>query len=41
VVIKVNEPIVIENFNNVTELGRFVLVKGYDVVAGGIITNTP
>jgi len=41
VVIKVNEPIVIENFNNVTELGGFVLVKGYDVVAGGIITNTP
>jgi sulfate adenylyltransferase large subunit len=38
--IKTDEPIVVENFNDVQELGRFVLVKGMDVSAGGIITDT-
>ena len=39
-IIKTDEPIVVENFNDVQELGRFVLVKGMDVSAGGIITDT-
>ena len=39
-IIKTDEPIVVENFNDVQELGRFVLVKGMDVTAGGIITDT-
>ncbi|MEW5806091.1 MAG: GTP-binding protein [Acidobacteriota bacterium] len=34
------DPIVVENFNNIQELGRFVLVRDLDVVAGGIITHT-
>jgi sulfate adenylyltransferase large subunit len=37
VVIKTDEPIVVENFNTIEELGRFVLVRGNDVTAGGII----
>lgn len=37
VVIKTDEPIVVENFNAIEELGRFVLVRGNDVTAGGII----
>lgn len=39
-IIKTSEPIVVENFNDVQELGRFVLVKDMDVTAGGIITDT-
>ena len=39
VTITTDEPIVIENFNDLEELGRFVLVKGFDVTAGGIITE--
>jgi len=38
--IKTSEPIVVENFNEIQELGRFVLVRDMDVVAGGIITDT-
>ena len=34
------EPIVVEDFNDIQELGRFVLVRDLDVVAGGIITHT-
>ena len=30
---------VIEGFNETPELGRFVLVKGEDVCAGGIVTH--
>jgi len=37
VIIKTSNPIVIENFNKSKGLGRFVLVKDEDVVAGGII----
>jgi sulfate adenylyltransferase large subunit len=33
-------PLVVENFNDIQELGRFVLVRDLDVVAGGIITHT-
>ena len=36
--IETNQPIVVENFNDIQELGRFVLVRRLDVVAGGIIT---
>jgi hypothetical protein len=32
---------VIEDFNEVQELGRFVLVRDMDIVAGGIIAGTP
>ena len=34
------KPIAVENFNDIEELGRFVLVRDLDVVAGGIITHT-
>jgi len=36
VIIKTEKPIVIENFNNIEEMGRFVLERE-DIVAGGII----
>jgi sulfate adenylyltransferase subunit 1 (EFTu-like GTPase family) len=39
VVIETAEPIVVESFYDVQELGRFVLVRGRDVVAGGIVTR--
>ncbi len=38
VVIKTNKPIIIENFNEVEELGRFVLER-LNTCAGGIITE--
>lgn len=38
--ISTRQPIVVENFNYIQELGRFVLTRGLDVVAGGIITRT-
>ncbi len=37
--IETKHPIVVENFSDTQELGRFVLVRGLDVVAGGIITH--
>jgi bifunctional enzyme CysN/CysC len=39
VVLEVSEPLVVESFYDVPELGRFVLVKNKDVVAGGIVTH--
>jgi len=39
VLIKTKRPIAIKRFNEVQELGRFVLVRGEDTVAGGIITE--
>jgi sulfate adenylyltransferase subunit 1 (EFTu-like GTPase family) len=36
--IKTEKPVVVEDFNDIPELGRFVLVRGNDVVAGGIVT---
>lgn len=36
--IKTKTPIVFTKFTDVKEMGRFVLVRGNDVVAGGIIT---
>ncbi len=37
--IETERPVVIESFYAVQELGRFVLVSGRDVVAGGIVTH--
>ena len=37
--IKAKRPVVTETFYDVPELGRFVLVRGHDIVAGGIITE--
>ena len=38
VVIKTKKPLAIRNFNDVQELGRFVLVQDENICAGGIIT---
>jgi sulfate adenylyltransferase large subunit len=40
VIIKTKSPIVVENFNDVKELGRFVLLRDNDTVAGGVVTHT-
>lgn len=40
VIIKTKSPIVVKNFNDIKELGRFVLLRDNDTVAGGIITHT-
>lgn len=37
VIIKTEKPTVIDNFNHIMQLGRFVLVKDKETVAGGII----
>ena len=39
VIIKTKKPIAIKNFNDVEELGRFVLVHDENICAGGIITQ--
>jgi sulfate adenylyltransferase large subunit len=39
VVIKTKNPICIKDFNEVQELGRFVMVRNENIVAGGIITT--
>jgi bifunctional enzyme CysN/CysC len=38
--IDTRQPLAVENFNFIQELGRFVLTRGLDVVAGGVITST-
>ncbi|GAI44342.1 unnamed protein product, partial [marine sediment metagenome] len=38
VIIKTKKPMVIKDFNDVQELGRFVLVQDENICAGGIIT---
>ncbi len=38
VVIKTKRPIVVKRFNDLEELGRFVLVRDENTCAGGIIT---
>ncbi len=38
VIIKTKKPVCVKNFNDVEELGRFVLVQGDNICAGGIIT---
>ncbi len=35
--IKTDKPLVIENFNNIPGLGRFVIVRDEDTIAGGIL----
>jgi len=39
VVIQTEKQIVVENFNEIEELGRFVLIKDDDIVGGGIINE--
>ncbi|MFW6188936.1 MAG: GTP-binding protein [Planctomycetota bacterium] len=39
-VLETERPVVVESFYDVQELGRFVLVRGHEVVAGGIVTET-
>jgi len=38
VIVKTKKPLVIKDFNDVQELGRFVLVQNENICAGGIIT---
>ncbi|GAJ07780.1 unnamed protein product, partial [marine sediment metagenome] len=38
VIIKTKKPVAIKDFNDVQELGRFVLVQNENICAGGIIT---
>ncbi|MCK4275137.1 MAG: GTP-binding protein [Phycisphaerae bacterium] len=40
VVIRTERPIAVEPFAQTPELGRFVLTRGHDAAAGGIITET-
>ncbi|MFQ5868035.1 MAG: sulfate adenylyltransferase subunit 1 [bacterium] len=39
VIIKTKKPIAIKSFNDVQELGRFVLIQDENICAGGIITS--
>ncbi|MHC4789424.1 MAG: GTP-binding protein [Planctomycetota bacterium] len=39
-ILETDAPVVVESFYDVQELGRFVLARGQDVVAGGIVTRT-
>jgi len=39
VIIKTKKPVAIKDFNDVQELGRFVLVQDENICAGGIITH--
>jgi len=39
IIIRTGKPVVLENFSEIEELGRFVLVRGEDVSAGGTITE--
>jgi len=39
VIIRTKKPVVITDFNNIQELGRFVLVRQENICAGGIITE--
>jgi sulfate adenylyltransferase subunit 1 (EFTu-like GTPase family) len=39
VTISTESPLVTEDFTDVPELGRFVLLRGQDVAAGGIVTG--
>ena len=36
-IIRMDNPVFVDNFNDVAELGRFVLEKNNDAIAGGII----
>ncbi len=34
-----DRPVVVEDYNFIPELGRFVIIKGEDIAAGGIVTS--
>jgi sulfate adenylyltransferase subunit 1 (EFTu-like GTPase family) len=38
-ILRTEQPVVLEEHSSIPELGRFVLERGHDVVAGGIITT--
>ena len=38
VIISSEKDLVLENFNEIPELGRFVIIKGLDIAGAGIIT---
>jgi len=40
IVIKPKKPVAVKDFNDVQELGRFVIVQDENICAGGIITDT-
>ena len=39
VIINTDKELIIENFNNIPELGRFVIIKDLNTAGAGIITN--
>jgi len=39
VIIRTKKPVAVKNFNDIQELGRFVLVRDENICAGGIITS--
>jgi translation elongation factor EF-1alpha len=39
VLVRTERPVAFELFSDIPELGRFVLERGNDIVAGGIITH--
>jgi len=39
--LEMERPVVVEEHGFIPELGRFVLERGYDVIAGGIVTGLP
>src|SRR3989344_3007616 len=39
VIIKTDKDLVIENFNDIPELGRFIVIKDFNTAGAGIITN--
>ena len=38
-ILRTDQPVVLEEHSFIPELGRFVLERGHDVVAGGIVTQ--
>jgi len=39
VILSFSTPVIVDNFNDTPELGRFVIEKGFDTAGGGIITH--
>ena len=39
VILSFDQPIIVDDFNETPELGRFVIERGYNIVGGGIITH--
>ncbi len=40
VILDFKKPVAFDRFSDIVETGRFVIVDGYDVAGGGIITQT-